>query len=164
MNNLKDLVPTDRDILFVCIGTDRSTGDSLGPLTGTFLEQEGYEVLGTLHDPVHAVNLKSKLELIVEKYPNHFVIAIDACLGLSFNIGEIKIEVGSLMPGKAVGKDLPPVGDVSIKGIVNVGGFQTYTVLQNTRLSVVWTMAKEIVEMCNNSIEKPSKKSFTVAI
>lgn len=28
-----------RPIVFVCIGTDRSTGDSLGPLVGTLLEE-----------------------------------------------------------------------------------------------------------------------------
>ncbi|MEK0397302.1 DUF1256 domain-containing protein, partial [Lactobacillus delbrueckii] len=31
----------NRELVVVCIGTDRSTGDSLGPLTGTFLEETG---------------------------------------------------------------------------------------------------------------------------
>ena len=31
---------TSRPIVFVCIGTDRSTGDSLGPLVGTLLEEK----------------------------------------------------------------------------------------------------------------------------
>lgn len=29
----------DRKLIVVCVGTDRSTGDSLGPLTGTFFEK-----------------------------------------------------------------------------------------------------------------------------
>ena len=44
------------EILFLCIGTDRSTGDSLGPLIGYKLKEKGMRnarVLGTLEEPVH---------------------------------------------------------------------------------------------------------------
>ena len=34
MENLKPIMDENRDIIFLCIGTDRSTGDSLGPLIG----------------------------------------------------------------------------------------------------------------------------------
>ncbi|MNE77605.1 hypothetical protein D3C80_1739330 [compost metagenome] len=37
------------------------------------------------------------------------------------------------------------MGDISIYGIVNVGGFMEYMVLQNTRLSLVMRMADEII-------------------
>lgn len=43
------------EILFLCIGTDRSTGDSLGPLIGYKLKENGMRnarVLGTLEEPV----------------------------------------------------------------------------------------------------------------
>ena len=32
--NLKDIYLSNRPIIFLCIGTDRSTGDSLGPIVG----------------------------------------------------------------------------------------------------------------------------------
>jgi len=41
---------------------------------------------------------------------------------------------------------LPPVGDMHITGIVNVGGFMEYFVLQNTRLSLVMKMSHIIAE------------------
>lgn len=47
-------------VLVLCIGTDRSTGDSLGPLIGYQLRQRGLKhihVVGTLNKPVHAMNL-----------------------------------------------------------------------------------------------------------
>mgnify|MGYP000423502120 CR=1 FL=1 len=47
-------------IMFLCIGTDRSTGDSLGPLVGHMLRSrrlKGAAVIGTLDKPVHAMNL-----------------------------------------------------------------------------------------------------------
>ena len=47
--------------MFLCIGTDRSTGDSLGPLVGHKLRRRslrGAAVIGTLDKPVHAMNLE----------------------------------------------------------------------------------------------------------
>jgi len=39
---------------------------------------------------------------------------------------------------------LPPIGDAYVTGVVNVGGFMEYLVLQNTRLSLVIKMADAI--------------------
>jgi hypothetical protein len=52
---------TDTPIVIVCVGTDRSTGDSLGPLVGTALARFHsplFHLYGTLDEPVHAVNLE----------------------------------------------------------------------------------------------------------
>ena len=43
-------------------------------------------------------------------------------------------------------KQLPEVGKMHIIGVVNVGGFMEYLVLQNTRLSLVMRMAEVISE------------------
>ena len=48
------------EIVFLCIGSDRVTGDCLGPYVGYRLSQHqlpGIFVYGTLNQPVHAVNL-----------------------------------------------------------------------------------------------------------
>ncbi|MGE8204785.1 spore protease YyaC [Heyndrickxia sp. NPDC080065] len=137
----------NRPIVIVCIGTDRSTGDSLGPLTGTFLQEKGpntFTIYGTLDDPIHAVNLEEKLNMIYEIHGNPFVIAIDACLGKLKSVGNIQIMDGPVKPGAGVKKDLPSVGDMHITGIVNVSGFMEFFVLQNTRLNLVVKMAKTI--------------------
>lgn len=132
------------DIHFLCIGTDRSTGDSLGPLIGSKLVSMGYtNVSGTLDDPVHAQNLAEENEKIKDKT----IIAIDACLGPLSAVGKIRVRKGHMKPGAATNKDLGTFGDYSITGIVNVGGYMEYLVLQNTRLSVVMNMADAIVKM-----------------
>lgn len=134
-------------LIFCCIGTDRSTGDTLGPLVGHFLTQNftfPFAVFGTLEKPVHALNLTETQQIIAAKSPTPFIIAIDACLGDQASIGSIIFKNGSLFPGKAVQKQLPPIGDVSIKGVVNVGGFMENAVLQNTRLHVTHTMSHTI--------------------
>ncbi|MGI6512857.1 MAG: spore protease YyaC [Syntrophomonadaceae bacterium] len=141
------LNPGDRDIVILCIGTDRSTGDSLGPLVGTRLTQlknGGFEVFGTLDEPVHAVNLVDVMEGINSRYHNPFIIAVDACLGKADRVGYINVKPGVLFPGTALQKSLPAVGDLHISGIVNVGGFLEHLVLQNTRLNLVFKMAEVI--------------------
>lgn len=142
-------VAEEREIIFFCIGTDRSTGDALGPLVGSSLCKKNLQherIFGTLDDPVHAVNLHEHLEQAARKYNNPFVVAVDACLGQLPSVGCIQIADGPLKPGAAVNKQLPPVGNMHITGIVNVSGFMEYFVLQNTRLSQVIHMAEQISE------------------
>ncbi len=145
---LKQKLCDDRPRVVVCIGTDRSTGDSLGPLVGSKLQEKNhsfFKVLGTLDHPVHASNLAEYLK-VIEEMDNPFVVAIDACLGNIENIGNVNIGEGALKPGAGVNKHLPSVGNLYITGIVNVGGFMEYFVLQNTRLSLVMKMANIISE------------------
>jgi len=142
-------VPVHRPIVFVCIGTDRSTGDSLGPLVGSFLQKNRLlkaRTFGTIDHPVHAVNLADTLRQIAQQFKDPFIVGVDACLGQAVNVGCIQIGPGPVKPGAGVNKDLPPVGDIHVKGIVNVGGFMEYFVLQNTRLSLVLKMAEIIAE------------------
>ena len=136
-----------RPVVVLCIGTDRSTGDCLGPLVGTQLQAYSgvdFNVLGTLEKPVHANNLNDIMEQINSECPNSFVIAVDACLGHLDSVGYLSLAKGSLKPGAGVHKNLPLVGEAHLTGIVNVGGFMEYMVLQNTRLSLVMRMANQI--------------------
>ncbi|HWQ70704.1 MAG TPA: spore protease YyaC [Desulfitobacteriaceae bacterium] len=140
-------ISVQRPVLILCIGTDRSTGDSLGPLIGTKLNSYNLPqlyVLGTLKHPVHATNLRENILHIEKSFVNPFVIAIDACLGRLDSVGYITLAQGPLKPGTGVHKELPAIGEAHLTGIVNVGGFMEYLVLQNTRLGVVWEMAEII--------------------
>jgi len=146
-----------KDIIILCIGTDRSTGDCLGPLVGHKLKLIHYRdvfVYGTLEEPVHAKNLCSVMEEIHKKYKDPFIIAVDACLGKPERIGCISIGIGPLKPGAGVNKTLPEVGHIHIMGIVNISGFMEYLVLQNTRLSHVMKMADTIANGIHYNIWK----------
>lgn len=144
-SQLITLMPTlPREYIIVCIGTDRSTGDSLGPIVGTLLSKrkpKHITVYGSLHNPVHAQNLPRYLNIIKGSHQTPYIIAVDACLGERNAIGDIMIGPGPLFPGQALNKQLPPVGDVYIKAIVNQAGFKQSEVLQNTRLSLVFDLA-----------------------
>ncbi|XID91724.1 spore protease YyaC [Paenibacillaceae bacterium WGS1546] len=147
----------ERRIVIVCVGTDRSTGDSLGPLVGTALSREfhpGFDLYGTLEDPVHAMNLSDTLLKIARASQQPFVIAVDACLGQVSSVGCIQIGSGPVKPGAGVNKELPPVGDIHMTGIVNVGGFMEYFVLQNTRLNLVVKMSDIIAQSLLGAIHR----------
>ncbi|WP_225229487.1 spore protease YyaC [Paenibacillus gallinarum] len=141
----------EEEITFVCIGTDRSTGDALGPLTGTYLCDHGFtRVIGTLSNPCDATNLESYL---AEIPPDQIIIAIDACLGDAANIGRFIGKGTALFPGRSVKGQLPPVGNYSIVGIVNRNGPRPYSILQMTSLYQVMNMASQIAHAARAGVD-----------
>lgn len=133
--------------LILCIGSDRSTGDALGPLVGAYLSKTQLPrtlIWGTLAQPVHALNLEKYIQRIEEDKERLLVIAVDASLGKPGSIGLIEVANGPLYPGAGVNKQLPPVGHFHLSGIVNLGGFMEQMVLQSTRLFHVMEMAEVI--------------------
>lgn len=141
---LENLFKENKTIIFLCIGTDRVSGDALGPLVGYKLKnmhKNNVFVYGTLENPVHSCNLVQILNKIYENFSTPYIIAIDACLGNVQNIGKVFIEDKPLSPGLAVNKSLPQVGDMSITGVVNICGYLEFMVLQNTRLFTVMSLA-----------------------
>ena len=154
LEHIANKIENREEIIIFCIGTDRSTGDALGPLVGSKLEPyissyKNVHLIGTLDEPVHAKNLNDKIDYLENYFDNPLVIAIDASLGNTDKIGYINIKSGPLKPGLGVNKILPEVGDISITGVVNVAGIMEYLVLQNTRLSLVMNMADVIARSIN---------------
>lgn len=137
----------NNELVILCIGTDRATGDSLGPLVGYKLSSLSYEnvfVYGTLDSPIHATNLIACISDIKKKHPLALVIAIDASLGDAKNVGFVTLGEGPIRPGAGVEKNLPEVGHLHITGIVNINCLTNMVILQNTRLSIVMNMAELI--------------------
>lgn len=147
------------DIVVICIGTDPSTGDSLGPLVGTLLRRRRKikriaRILGWLEYPVHVKNMDFILRTVQEE--KNLIIAVDAAIGKEESIGKIHMYEGCLYPGSGVGKEMREIGDISICGIVNSSIDKmddlNQMVLQNTRLSLVYNMATLIAEAVNKGL------------
>lgn len=136
----------EQPLILLCIGTDRATGDCLGPLIGSTLihSTTNLTVLGTLKDPIHAVNLTHTLSEIYRIYTDPFIIAVDACLGNSRHVGFITLSEQGLKPGESIEKKLPRVGNISITGIVNQSVRSNFLVLQSTRLHTVLHLSETI--------------------
>lgn len=143
----------NKEIVVMCIGTDRSTGDALGPLVGsllTMVNPQCLKVYGTLHRPIHAINLQGNLNDIQMKYEDPFIIALDASLGRRTSIGSLITGLGPLKPGAAVNKNLPLVGDIHLIAVVNLYSLMGYSVLQTTRLSLIYDLAVILTKTLKN--------------
>ncbi|WP_082220458.1 spore protease YyaC [Domibacillus robiginosus] len=152
---------TERDVVFLCIGSDRFIVDCLGPLVGTMLQENKglYHVYGTLKNPVHALNLKSTLKEINKQFQNPFLVAIDACVSERNHVGEIFIKKGPLFPGRAMNKKLDEVGDCHIKAIVNyIDKYESNHFLASTRLHTVMDMAKKVYELITDNHKEGQKR------
>lgn len=149
------------EIIFLCIGSDRITGDSLGPLVGHQLSKcrwKNIHVWGTLDYPVHALNLEQTISQLKKKHPAALCIAIDASLGSKKHVGFITVGTGPICPGAGVHKSLPMVGDIFITGILNVSGTFEHLLLQTTRLSQVVQMAETITAGITRTFSCPYEK------
>lgn len=152
----------DRPLVFLCIGSDRATGDCLGPLLGhrlcAIFRNSPYFVYGTLKEPVHAKNLQETIDKIYRLHKNPLIIAIDASLGRSSHVGYYTLGEGPLHPGAGVDKQLPFVGDYYITGIVNISGLLDQMLLQTTRLHTVMALSDQIFDGIRHFIYKLDHK------
>ncbi|MCQ6558828.1 spore protease YyaC [Paenibacillus mendelii] len=136
--------PDRSSLVVVCIGTDRSTGDSFGPWIGTMLQERGWaNVIGTLGQPCDADHYEAAVAGIL---PGHTVIAIDACLGKPGGVGGFLVAEGPLYPAQATGKRLPPIGHYSIAGVVAPYSARSYWSLQRASLREIITMAGQAAD------------------
>jgi len=136
-------------LIFLCIGTDRITGDSFGPLVGYKLEElykneEKVKVIGTLENIITMQNISDIICDIENKYDRPFLIAIDAAFSNKGNIGRIVVSKDKMNIGKNFEKKSICVGDISIKGIVArdlKNPKYNFKLLQNTSLNLIMNMA-----------------------
>lgn len=154
----KLLGPLQAPPVVLCVGSDLTIGDSLGPLTGTLLRRRGLPgyVYGTLKAPVTAKEVKYVGNFLKKTHPDSKIIAIDAAVGDQSEIGLIKVSDLALRPGSGANKRLGKIGDVSVLGIVTKKTDFTYAMLNLTRLNAVFSMAETIAK----SIEALYTKDF----
>lgn len=132
----------------LCIGSDLSVGDSLGPLVGTMLKSRlkklNVYVYGTLSKPITAHEVRYINNFLSNTHPDSTVIAVDAAVGNAADVGLIKISEKALKPGSGAQKNLNRVGDAAIMGIVAEKSLFNYALFSATRLNMVYRMAKII--------------------
>jgi len=146
LSGLKNCI-NNADCVFLCIGSDKITGDCLGPLTGYLLKNThnvNAYIYGTLDAPINALNLELAEKFIRKKHKKSKIVTIDACLGNVCDIGKIKIVNKPAIPGNAFSKNLKNVGDMSILAIVNRGTAEDNFSLFSTPLNLVYKLANLI--------------------
>ncbi len=147
---LKKSTPEGASPVILCIGSDLSVGDSLGPVTGTKLKQQlaglNCYVYGTLAKPITAHEVKYMNDFLRLTHPASPIIAIDAAVGNAGDIGLIRVAGRGLRPGSGANKRLAKVGDVSVMGIIAEQSVFNYSLFSATRLNVVYKMSEIIVD------------------
>ena len=133
--------------IVLCIGSDRVTGDSLGPVAGTLLTCRNAPafIYGTLSHPITAREVPHLKQFLACTHPLSPVLAVDAAVGKREDVGLLKFLRTPLRPGSGSQKQLGEVGDASILAVVaeKERGFQA---LENVPLGRIREMAELIAE------------------
>lgn len=139
--------------VILCIGTDKVTGDALGPMVGDFLTERFNVpcfVYGTFSYPVTALNLSAALGFIKSRHESQKLIAVDSSMGSTEQIGSVKLTYGGIRPGAASGKALPVTGDLSVTA--TVAALDKPNALESVRLGLVKRLAENIAFALNKGI------------
>lgn len=137
------------NIVFVCIGTPRIVGDSVGPRVGTKLVEAGINayVYGTLDRPITALNLHRYRKMLAQYHRRDVIVAIDATMGNISDIGTIKLADGGLRPAGAFRSRSAKLGDVGVMAIVGEREGDMLLQLKVTDENFVDMIAQEVFEI-----------------
>ncbi len=161
LNNIIDIDTKDKQIIFLCIGTDRIIGDSFGPKVGSTLKKQLYhfksvKVIGDLANAMTYNEIQFCTRYIKQKYKNSLIIAIDAALSDKSNIGKIFIQNRGLRYAESLGKKNNIIGNISIKGVVgedvnnSIGNFRNLKQASNEKIqSMTNIVSSGIIEVMN---------------
>ena len=151
--------------IIICIGSDLVLGDSLGPLVGTMLTRRNVNayIYGTLNSPITAKEINCAKLHIKMLHPESFIVAIDAAVGNSEDIGLIKVSDKGLKPGLGVNKNLGVIGDCSIIGVVAEKSTQNYNLFNLTRLNLIYKMAERIADGVEKFLVEYNQKNKIIA-
>ena len=132
----------------VCVGSDKISGDALGPMVGTMLRRRGLPcpVYGVEGDPVNGVNLAEYRDFLRRYHPNVPIIAVDAAVGKPDEIGCVKYRLGGVQAGGAMGRAEPPLGDLAVLGVVGPKGGDVLSSLLAVPFATVEVLAGRIAD------------------
>lgn len=108
------------DKIFVCIGTPKFIFDSIGPMVGSKLQDLGYEVYGTMEEPIHGTNVKDYWNNTLKNIDKNKVVSIDAALSSKLEPGNLVHRRKGVIPRAGVDDSFNDIeiGSHSIVAIV----------------------------------------------
>lgn len=137
--------------VFLCIGTNKCIGDSLGPRIGEVLNEKLYKnniyVIGNLRENINYSNISDTLNKIYNNIDNPYLILIDSALSNKEYVGNIVINKKGMIIGESLKKEKRKIGDIAIKGIVGENkenNIKNFNILNNVE--------EEVIEKLSNII------------
>lgn len=144
----------DKQMMVLCIGTEKVIGDSLGPMTGEKLSQMNLPrpilVKGSLKHPIHYLNFQDEWEKINRKYAPLFTLVVDSSLYREPYIGKTILTKGKTTLGDTIHKKKYCVGNCTLKGVVGQdfkNPIQNMQVLEHVSQQLIQEMSNQIVQM-----------------
>lgn len=156
-NNIPRFVNTrcmeKRRVVFVCIGTPKIVGDSLGPLVGDELRRRNVDayVYGTRRRPITALNLHGYRKMLAAYHKRDLIIAIDATMGNLEDVGKLKISENGLRPAGAFRKNSGKLGDIGIMAIVGEREGDMLLQLKTADPAFVQKLADDVADLVTSA-------------
>ena len=137
------------DIIFLCVGSNKIIGDSVGPLVGQMLNntlkeeknEKKIKVYGNMKDTLNYKNASKVLEEILNQYEKPFMITIDSALGNEKMIERIVVNAGTIQIGNSLGPGIRYDSHINIKGVVG-----KYKNSPNENLKTLMSVDQEAVK------------------
>ena len=142
----------NKEVVFLCIGTDKIIGDSFGPIVGHYLKKSRYIVYGDLQKTVNGTNLKKYIEEIYSTHNSPYIIVLDSALGQYDIVNKIVVGKGGIIPGSALKKKNKLIGDLYINAIVGENANQNLEQLKSVTLYNVLSLSNTVFQAINKSI------------
>lgn len=113
------------EVVYLCVGDPGSPADALGPLVGKELLKYYPQVVGTMDQPVRTEELLVAWADIQKRWPEAFVIGIEAVEGPEDSVGFIEVSDRGIRRRPSHGESSPWVCDVGIAACLWTGGAPT---------------------------------------
>ena len=130
--------------VFLCVGTSKCIGDSLGPIVGENLNNKinksDVYVFGNLRD-----NITNKID---KQIKNPYLIVVDSALSSKKHIGRVIISKNKMVIGKALNKLNYSFGNICIKGVVGENKnncIRNYNELNNVQEKLIQKLSIDIL-------------------
>lgn len=134
--------------VFLCVGTDKIVGDSIGAIVGELLKSKykiDAHIYGNLDKNITASNIEMTVNKIKNIHPYSPIILVDGILGELEEVGQIKFYPHGAIPSGQFNRGVF-VGDYSILAVVDTKGVDTLNFLKSVKLKTVYEMALFIAE------------------
>jgi len=158
-SNILNRNKQNKNIIFLCIGTNKVIGDSIGPIVGTNLKKDlknnlkfkgnlnfdnNIKIIGDMSNNISYNNIEDNIKNLKNTSKDNFVIVIDSALSSENNIGKIFVHNRGLKYAESLKRNNEIIGDMSIKAVVGKNTqnrFKNFKILKNISFQRVITMS-----------------------
>ena len=145
-----------KNLVFLCIGTTKIIGDSVGPKVGDKLKDLNVNayVYGNTARQVTALNVDDYAKMIKQRHKDDTVVVIDSALGKIGDVGTIKVTRNGIKQGGAFDKDKQRIGDIGILAVVGDAEGDRMKELKTREESFIVDLADKVVDFVGGLLFK----------